>query len=101
MVVFDIDGKKILKVSLQMELDTLDKKIARVLAAREELHQAICDLFNSDVADVEGWTAKKPTDIKIKSLFDEDIFLKDADTRQQIINAVMNAISEAMRKRED
>lgn len=101
MVIFDIDGKKILKVSLQMELDTLDKKIARVLAAREELHQAICDLFNSDVADVEGWTAEKPTDVKIKGLLDEPIFLKDADTIQQIINAVMNAISEAMRKRED
>ena len=64
MVIFDIDGKKILKVSLQMELDTLDKKIARVLVAREELHQAICDLFNSDVADVEGWTAQSPTNIK-------------------------------------
>ena len=101
MVIFDIDGKKILKVSLQMELDTLDKKIARVLTAREELHQAICDLFNSDVADVEGWTAEKPTDIKIKSLLDEPIFLKDADARKQIINAVMNTISKAMRKRED
>lgn len=64
MVVFDIDGKKILKVSLQMELDTLDKKIARVLTARNELHQAICDLFNDDVADVEGWTAESLPNIK-------------------------------------
>lgn len=63
MIVFDIDGKKFLKVSLQMELDTLDKKIARVLTARNELHQAICDLFNSDVADVEGWTAQSPANI--------------------------------------
>lgn len=64
MIVFDIDGKKILKVSLQMELDTLDKKIARVLTARNELHQAICELFNSDVANVEGWIAESPTCIK-------------------------------------
>lgn len=47
-----------------------------------------------------------PTDIKIKSLLDEPIFLKDADARKQIIdaviiNAVMNAISEAMREKED
>lgn len=35
-----------------------------------------------------------PTDIKIKSLLDELIFLKDADARKQIIDAVMNALSE-------
>lgn len=64
MVIFDIDGKKILKVSLQMELNTLDKKIAKVLTARNELHQAIADLFNADVADVEGWTAESLPNIK-------------------------------------
>ena len=68
MVIFDIDGKKILKVSLQMELDTLDKKIARVLAARNELHQAICDLFNHDVAVSEGWTADSPPVITAKPI---------------------------------
>ena len=60
MVIFDIDSKKMLKVSLQMELNTLDKKIARVLTARNELYQAICDLFNHDVAVTEGWTADSP-----------------------------------------
>lgn len=64
MIIFEINGKKVLKVSLQMELDALDKKIARVLTAREELHKAVCDLFNSDVANVEGWTAESPTNIK-------------------------------------
>ena len=64
MVIFDIDGKKILKVSLQMELNTLDKKIARVLTARDELHQAICALFNTDFADVDGWTAESLPNIK-------------------------------------
>lgn len=64
MVIFDVDGKKVLKVSLQMELDLLDKKIARVLTARNELHKAICDLFNSDVAEVEGLTAESPSKIK-------------------------------------
>lgn len=64
MVIFDIDGKKLLKVSLQMELDLLDKKIARVLTARNELHQAISELFHRDVAEVEGWTADSPTCIK-------------------------------------
>ena len=68
MVIFDIDGKKILKVSLQMELDLLDKKIARVMTARNELHQAICELFNCDVADVEGWTATSPPNIKAKPI---------------------------------
>jgi len=29
MVIFDIDGKKVLKVSLQMEVDTPDKKLHR------------------------------------------------------------------------
>ena len=67
MVIFDIDGKKILKVSLQMELNILDKKIARVLTARNELHQAIADLFNGDVADVEGWTAESLPNIKAMS----------------------------------
>ena len=67
MVIFDIDGKKILKVSLQMELNILDKKIARVLTARNELHQAICDLFNTDVANVEGWTAESLPNIKAMS----------------------------------
>lgn len=64
LVIFDIGGKKVLKVSLQMELDLLDKKIARVITAREELHKAICDLFNSDVAEVDGWTAESPAMIK-------------------------------------
>ena len=64
MIIFDIDGKKILKVSLQMELDSLDKKIARVLTAREELHNAICDLFNADVANTEGWTAESLPNIR-------------------------------------
>ena len=68
MVIFDIDGKKVLKVSLQMELDALDKKIARVLTARNELHQAICALFNADVADTDGWTALSPTNIKATPL---------------------------------
>lgn len=72
MVIFDIDGKKVLKVSLQMELDTLDKKIARVLTAREELHKAICDLFNADVANVEGWTAESPTSIKATPIDEQD-----------------------------
>ena len=39
--VFDIDGKKILKVSLPMELNIFDKKIARAMTKRNELHQAI------------------------------------------------------------
>lgn len=60
MVIFDIDGKKILKCSLQMELDLLDKKIARVITARNELHQAICDLFNKDFCETE--------DLKLDSL---------------------------------
>lgn len=64
MVIFDINGKKVLKVSLQMELDLLDKKIARVITARNELHQAISDLFNSDVSAVEGWTAEDETMFK-------------------------------------
>ena len=67
MIIFDIDGKKILKVSLQMELNILDKKIARILTARNELHQAIADLFNGDVADVEGWTAESLPNIKAMS----------------------------------
>lgn len=58
MVIFNIDGKKLLKVSLQMELDLLDKEIARVLTARNELHQAIAELYGKDVAEVEGWTAE-------------------------------------------
>lgn len=62
MVIFDVDGKKILKVSLQMELDILDKKIARVISARNELHQAVCELFNKDMASVDGWTAKDFSD---------------------------------------
>lgn len=76
MVIFDIDGKKILKVSLQMELNSLDKKIARVLAARNELHQAICDLFNSDVADVEGWTAESPSNVKATPIAEQDAVTK-------------------------
>lgn len=76
MVIFDIDGKKILKVSLQMELNSLDKKIARVLAARNELHQAICDLFNSDVADVEGWTAESPSNVKATPIQNQDAVTK-------------------------
>lgn len=76
MVIFDIDGKKILKVSLQMELNSLDKKIARVLAARNELHQAICDLFNSDVADVEGWTAQSPANINATPIQNQDAVTK-------------------------
>ena len=66
MVIFDIDGKKVLKVSLQMELDLLDKKIARVLTARNELHQAIGDLFHKDVSEVEGWSVDSPTCFKVK-----------------------------------
>lgn len=64
LVIFDIDGKKVLKVSLQMELDLLDKKIARVISARNELHQAICDLFNKDTSQVEGWTVQDPAIVK-------------------------------------
>ena len=64
MVIFDIDGKKVLKVSLQMELDLLDKKIARVITARNELHEAISELFNRDVTEVDGWTAKDLPTIK-------------------------------------
>ena len=64
MVIFDINGKKVLKVSLQMEMDLLDKKIARVISARNELHQAICDLSNSDFAEVEGFTAQDPAMVK-------------------------------------
>ena len=72
MVIFDIDGKKVLKVSLQMELDTMDKKIARVLTARDELHQAICALFNYDVAKVDGWTADSPSAITAKPIKEEE-----------------------------
>lgn len=76
MIIFDIDGKKVLKVSLQMELNILDKKIARVLTARNELHQAICDLFNSDVADVDGWTADSPTNITATPILEQDAAIK-------------------------
>lgn len=72
MVIFDIDGKKVLKVSLQMELDTLDKKIARVLTARNELHQAICALSYYDTANVEGWTADSPPAITAKPIKEEE-----------------------------
>ena len=73
MVIFNVDGKKILKVSLQMELDTLDKKIARVMIARNELHEAIADLFNKDVANVEGWTAEDLPSIKAIPLQEEKV----------------------------
>lgn len=44
---YDISDKKILQLTLQMELDILDKKIARVLTARDELHKAVCELVDS------------------------------------------------------
>lgn len=66
MVIFDLDGKKIFQCQIQMELDLLDKKIARVLTARNELHQAVCDLFNGDMASADGnWiTDDSPSNIK-------------------------------------
>lgn len=84
MVIFDIDGKKILKVSLQMELDLLDKKIARVMTARNELHQAICELFNCDVAEVDGWTATSPTNIKATPIEEQEDAKKSFQPEAQV-----------------
>lgn len=70
MVIFDVNGKKILKCEFQLELNAVDKKIARVLTARNELHQAIAELFTTDCANVDGWTAKQFPDASLKATAD-------------------------------
>ena len=72
MVIFDIDGKKVLQFQMQMELDLLDKKIARVITARNELHQAVCDLFNKDMASTDGnWLTEPHAYIKAKAVSEQ------------------------------